>query len=225
MSPYVRTVKAASGTRAAQIVHSSRRGSPDIEHIGSAHGDAELEVLKAGSAGTSHDMRQRRRAEAQRPCQLAESSGQAAVQATPTGHVIPLGPWLRYPSGFSTLAEGAVLELPPKPMGPSHHRSAVDQGRVARGPVLVWHREVKTPADVGGELRLREVVAPDDVAIAGCRVPEPDAAVHAPDEPGVQTGRLRRGFASPPKGRISHLAMMADTPGTRQQRQCAVVRP
>ena len=47
MSPYVRTVKTASGARAVQIVHSSRRGSRDIEHIGSAHDDAELEVLKA----------------------------------------------------------------------------------------------------------------------------------------------------------------------------------
>ncbi|WP_072477611.1 hypothetical protein [Amycolatopsis australiensis] len=34
---YVRTVKTASGARAVQIVHSSRRGSWDIEHIGSAH--------------------------------------------------------------------------------------------------------------------------------------------------------------------------------------------
>ena len=47
MSPYVRTVKTASGGRAVQIVHSSRRGSRDIEHVGSAHDDAELEVLKA----------------------------------------------------------------------------------------------------------------------------------------------------------------------------------
>jgi hypothetical protein len=50
MSPYVRTVKTASGARAVQIVHSSRRGSRDIEHIGSAHDDAELEVLRAVAA-------------------------------------------------------------------------------------------------------------------------------------------------------------------------------
>jgi hypothetical protein len=43
---YVRTVRTASGARAVQIVHSSRRGSRDIEHIGSAHDDAELELLK-----------------------------------------------------------------------------------------------------------------------------------------------------------------------------------
>jgi hypothetical protein len=32
-----------------QIVYSSRRGSRDIEHIGSAHDDAELELLKAAA--------------------------------------------------------------------------------------------------------------------------------------------------------------------------------
>jgi hypothetical protein len=45
--PYVRTVKTASGATAVQIVYSSHRGSREIEHIGSAHDDAELELLKA----------------------------------------------------------------------------------------------------------------------------------------------------------------------------------
>ena len=45
--PYVRTVKTASGATAVQIVYSARRGSRDIEHIGSAHDDGELELLKA----------------------------------------------------------------------------------------------------------------------------------------------------------------------------------
>ncbi len=48
---YVRTVKTASGATAVQ--HSSRRGSRDIEHIGSAHDDteldAELEALNAAA--------------------------------------------------------------------------------------------------------------------------------------------------------------------------------
>jgi Transposase DDE domain len=47
--PYVRTVKTASGATAVQIVYSSRCGSRDIEHIGSAHDDAELELLKAAA--------------------------------------------------------------------------------------------------------------------------------------------------------------------------------
>ena len=47
--PYVRTVKTASGATAVQIVYSSHRGSRDIEHIGSAHDEAELELLKTAA--------------------------------------------------------------------------------------------------------------------------------------------------------------------------------
>jgi Transposase DDE domain len=50
----VRGVRARCGPRrgatAVQIVHSSRRGACDIEHIGSAHDDAELEALRAVAA-------------------------------------------------------------------------------------------------------------------------------------------------------------------------------
>lgn len=44
---YVRTVRTASGATAVQIVHASRRGARDIEHIGSAHDEAELAALRA----------------------------------------------------------------------------------------------------------------------------------------------------------------------------------
>ena len=47
--PYVRTVKTASGATAVQVVWSSRRGSREIEHLGSAHDEAELELLKAAA--------------------------------------------------------------------------------------------------------------------------------------------------------------------------------
>jgi hypothetical protein len=43
---YVRTVRTASNATAVQIVHSNRRGSREIEHIGSAHTPAEVEILK-----------------------------------------------------------------------------------------------------------------------------------------------------------------------------------
>ncbi|GIH71997.1 hypothetical protein Mth01_42500 [Sphaerimonospora thailandensis] len=46
VSPYA-DGETASGARAVQIVSSSRRGAREIEHIGSAHDDAELETLKA----------------------------------------------------------------------------------------------------------------------------------------------------------------------------------
>ena len=51
---HVRTVKTASGATAVQIVHSRRRGSRDIEHIGSAHTLAEVEVLKAAARQRLH---------------------------------------------------------------------------------------------------------------------------------------------------------------------------
>jgi Transposase DDE domain len=47
---YVRTVKTSSGATAVQIVWSSRRGSRSIEHLGSAHDEAELAALKAAAA-------------------------------------------------------------------------------------------------------------------------------------------------------------------------------
>lgn len=47
--PYVRTVKTSSGAVAVQIVHSYHRGSRQIEHIGSAHDDAGVELLKAAA--------------------------------------------------------------------------------------------------------------------------------------------------------------------------------
>ena len=47
---YVRTVRTSSGAVAVQVVWKSRRGSRDIEHFGSAHTDAEVEVLKAVAA-------------------------------------------------------------------------------------------------------------------------------------------------------------------------------
>jgi hypothetical protein len=46
---YVRTVKTASGATAVQIVHSTRRGSRDIEHLASAHDAAELEALRVAA--------------------------------------------------------------------------------------------------------------------------------------------------------------------------------
>jgi hypothetical protein len=42
-------VKTASGARAVQIVYSNRAGKRDLEHIGSAHTDEDLEALKAAA--------------------------------------------------------------------------------------------------------------------------------------------------------------------------------
>jgi hypothetical protein len=45
----MRTVKTSSGATAVQVVWSSRRGSREIEHLGSAHDEAQLEALKAAA--------------------------------------------------------------------------------------------------------------------------------------------------------------------------------
>jgi hypothetical protein len=42
-------VRTSSGATAVQIVHSSHRGSRDIEHLGSAHAAAEVELLKVAA--------------------------------------------------------------------------------------------------------------------------------------------------------------------------------
>ena len=89
MSPYVRTVKTALGATAVQIVHSSRRGSRDIEHIGSAHDDIQLELLKAAA-------RQRLAAgqgeldlglESTEPARQGAGSGPLPITAARMGHL------------------------------------------------------------------------------------------------------------------------------------------
>lgn len=47
MSPYIRTVTTASGAIAVQIVHSEKRGSKSLTHIGSAHTPEDLALLRA----------------------------------------------------------------------------------------------------------------------------------------------------------------------------------
>lgn len=49
MSPYVRTVKTASGATAVQVVWSNKRGAKEMDHIGSAHTAEDVEVLKAAA--------------------------------------------------------------------------------------------------------------------------------------------------------------------------------
>ena len=49
MAPHIRTVKTASGARAVQIVYSNRGGRRTMVHVGSAHDDAELELLRAAA--------------------------------------------------------------------------------------------------------------------------------------------------------------------------------
>ena len=72
---YVRTVRTSSGATAVQIVHSSRRGSRDIEHLGSAHTAEQVEALKAVAA--------QRIAQGQAELDLGLSVAQAAASGGP----------------------------------------------------------------------------------------------------------------------------------------------
>jgi hypothetical protein len=83
-------VKTASGATAVQIVYSSRRSSRDIEHIGSAHDDAELELLKAAA-------RQRMVAgqgefdlglDATDPARRGRGGGPLPITSTRMGHLV-----------------------------------------------------------------------------------------------------------------------------------------
>lgn len=71
----MRTVKTASGATAVQIVHSSRRGARNIEHLGSAHDQEELAALKAAA--------QQRIIEGQAELELGLSVAQAAAAGGP----------------------------------------------------------------------------------------------------------------------------------------------
>ena len=46
VSPYIRTVKTASGAMAVQVVFSERKGAKRMKHIGSAHSESELALLR-----------------------------------------------------------------------------------------------------------------------------------------------------------------------------------
>ena len=83
---YIRPVKTASGATAIQIVHSSRRGSRKIEHIGSAHTPEEVEALKAVA------MQRLEEGQAQLDLGLevaaaAESGGPLPITSTRMGHL------------------------------------------------------------------------------------------------------------------------------------------
>jgi hypothetical protein len=52
---YVHTVPTASGATAVQVVYSKRRCARQMEHIGSAHDEQEVEALKAAARQRTRD--------------------------------------------------------------------------------------------------------------------------------------------------------------------------
>lgn len=49
VAPHIRTVTTASGARAVQVVYSKRGGIRELDHIRSAHTDAEYELRLAAA--------------------------------------------------------------------------------------------------------------------------------------------------------------------------------
>ena len=98
---YVRTVKTASGATAVQIVWSSRRGSRSIEHLGSAHDDAEVEALKTMAAA--------RLAEGQHTLDLGlndtDAPGALEIVGSQAGHL-----WEALCRAYRVLGFDAVLD-------------------------------------------------------------------------------------------------------------------
>jgi hypothetical protein len=102
---YVRTVKTASGATAVQIVYSSRRGSRDIEHVGSAHDEVELAALKAAA---------RQRLAAGQPeldlgLEVAAGGGPLAITSSWMGHLWEALVYAYDRLGFDAAAEGDAV--------------------------------------------------------------------------------------------------------------------
>ena len=80
---YVRTVRTGSGAIAVQIVHGSRRGARDIEHLGSAHDEQAVEALKT--------VARQRLAGGQGELELDLDAGQDAAGQYTTGSAAAVG--------------------------------------------------------------------------------------------------------------------------------------
>ena len=124
--PYVRTVKTKSGATAVQVVWSSRRGSREIEHLGSAHDEAELEVLKAAA--------RQRMAAGQLELDLGLDAGGRRAAAD---HLLADGPPARRPGarlpGAGARGRGGRGRRVPAPGAGPDHRAGQQAGQPA-GP-------------------------------------------------------------------------------------------
>lgn len=201
----MRTVKTASGALAVQIVWSARRGSRQIEHLGSAHDDAELEALNA-AAGQ----------------RLAEGQGALDLGLDTTGVD---GEPLQIVGSRSAIS-GSPVPRPTK-------RSDSIQRPVGRSsPDLVWHesradQQGRLPADFIRDRRCPPFHSSDQLVLfAGM-----DATVYSSDGkrspasvppglPGAAVGHLRGGYVrGPPRfPRLRLLPAAGRPPRQRQDR-------
>jgi hypothetical protein len=114
----VRRVKTASGATAVQIVHKRGRVVVGIDHIGSAHDDARLELLLHTARERLHGGQQALELELEGPAPMAGSAGRPVVEAT--GSLVPwdalvglyaaLGFAVIRDEAFRALVSGRIIE-------------------------------------------------------------------------------------------------------------------
>ncbi len=118
---YVRTVRTSSGAVAVQVVWKSRHGSRDIEHLGSAHTDAEVEVLKGVAAQRiADDVKVARLEPVSAPHVAQQVRRDAAVRSRAARAVGPLEPvacegWSASYSGLTCSQRRSISAASPGP--------------------------------------------------------------------------------------------------------------
>ena len=135
---------------AVQVVHSTERGSRDIEHIGSAHDDAELKVLKAVA-------RQPRRTRLWARHRWCSTTSRRCISRPITQCPVPL----RGQHPVARVGRGVVVQNQPGPLRrsarpatnrtalplrPARHRGTVDACCGAAGPTASPTNQPSTPA-------------------------------------------------------------------------------
>ena len=126
--PYVRTAKTSSGATAVQIVYSSHRGSREIEHLGSAHSGAEVELLKAAAR---------------------RGGVQAQVKLTLTGRQPLPGRGLQQLHLSAAMRRPQMLDLPRPPAGGVHDLDSRRARRCLDRPHIRGHRATLRPEHPG----------------------------------------------------------------------------
>ena len=151
-----------------QIVHSSRRGSRDIEHIGSAHDDAELELLKAVA-------RQRLAAgqgelelglERTEPARRGAGGGPLPITSSRMGHLLDALAHVYRVLGFADAAGGdevffqLVLARIIEPVSKLDSLRVLEEGGIAAASYRTVKRRLPVDAKESWRQQLSDACAP-----------------------------------------------------------------
>jgi hypothetical protein len=156
----MRTVKTTSGATAVQVVWSSRRGSREIEHLGSAHDEAELEALKAAA--------QQRIAAGQQELDLGlehAGGGPLPITSSKMGHLVDALEHAYRVLGFEEAAGGdevfrqLVLARIIEPVSKLDSLRVLEEAGVTPASYRTLKRRMPAYAEDGWRQRLSEACA------------------------------------------------------------------